>query len=80
MKNEVIPVDGLVISEGTTAGELPVHVCACVYGCVCVYEAEKLLSRWPWFEYVIFYCIIGGLGCVTAVVLSFVANAKCELG
>lgn len=71
MKNEVIPLDRLVISKGTTAGELPAHVCVRV--CVWVHVCMKRKNCCPGglgFEYVIFQCIIGGLGSVTSVVLS----------
>lgn len=45
MKNEVIPLDRLVINAGTSAGEEDVRAHVCV--CVCVSEADKLLSRRP---------------------------------
>lgn len=60
----MIPLDRLVISEGTTAGELPVHVGACVYG---VRVCMKRRNRFPGglgFVYVIFQGIIAGLGSV----------------
>lgn len=41
MKNEVIPLDRLVINAGTSAGEEDVRAH------VCVSEADKLLSRRP---------------------------------
>lgn len=52
MKNEVIPLDRLVISQGTTAGKLPVRVCL---------KRRNCFPGGLGFEYVIFQCIIGGL-------------------
>lgn len=55
MKNEVIPPDRLVISEGTSAGEedVCVYLRACVFVCVCVKQIDYCPGGLM-FEYVIF--------------------------
>lgn len=59
MKNEVIPPDRLVISEGTSAGEEDVCVCVqvCVFMCVCVKQINYSPGGFM-FEYVIFQHIL----------------------
>ncbi len=59
MKNEVIPLDTLVISEGTSAGDEDVCVWACT--CVFVHVCVKQINYFPGgllFEYVIFQHIL----------------------
>lgn len=61
MKNEVIPPDRLVISEGTSAGEEDIYVCVCVSVSFFVHVCVKQTNYFPrglLFEYVIFQNIL----------------------
>lgn len=53
MKNEVIPLDRLVISEGTTAGEEDVRMCVCVYVKQINYFPSGLLVEHVIFQHIL---------------------------